>query len=73
MVLQAGGARTDNVDAIHRSVLATVGSAPTLLAREDDLLNKQGLDWFGARQITVPPYGPDSLAVEQQELARVRY
>jgi hypothetical protein len=63
MAIQSmNGARAPNIDALHRKVARAIAGQPTLLVRDDDLLNANGL-WYTATTEHLPlnlitaPYG----------------
>jgi len=61
MALQAGGSRRTNIDELHRQVVSVIRNATTIVARDDDLLNVEGLMWVDPHlRLVVPPYGPAS-------------
>jgi hypothetical protein len=69
MALQAGGSRQTNIDELHRQVASVIRNATTIVARDDDLLNVNGLVWVDPRlRLIVPPYGPASTADAINEL-----
>jgi len=66
-------------DFLEQSVLATIGRGPSLLARDDDAVNANGLSWFAIRQNTpgfsliVPPFGPGALDAVRADLLQARF
>jgi hypothetical protein len=79
MAAQATGTSlVPNIDSIHESVLSAIGVQPTLLARDDDVLNAFGLGWFAAQdgvnlQLSVPDYGPSGLATAEHDLTTTHF
>jgi hypothetical protein len=67
MALQAtNGARAPNIDAIHREIAQAIAGHATLLVRDDDLLNANGLGYTAMiehvpQQLIAAPYG-DAMA-----------
>lgn len=63
-VLAAGGSRSTNVERINLQVSRALGTTPTVLARQDPILNANGLKWVvrgraaGATRVYVPAPGP---------------
>jgi hypothetical protein len=73
-----GDPRTPNLDELNQSVLSVIGGQPTVLARDDDVVNANGLSWFAARgripiMLLLPEYGPAALTTAEEELAGARY
>jgi hypothetical protein len=70
MALQStSGAPAPNIDAVHRAVARAIAGHPTLLVRDDDLLNWNGLTYTAATehlaQSLVPaPYGDARAGVQ---------
>jgi hypothetical protein len=78
--LQAtGGTKVPNLEVLTQQVLASVSSGKTLITRDDDVLNVQGLTWFADRQhlsaftLVVTPYGPVKETLIRSELTHVRF
>jgi hypothetical protein len=67
MALQAtNGAPVPNIDVVHHEVARAIGGHATLLVRDDDLLNANGLGYTAMiehrpQRLTVAPYG-DAIA-----------
>ena len=74
----AADVHTPNIDAVQQSVLSVIGSQRTLLARDDDLLNAQGLTWFASQDgvalnLWQPQVGPAGLPQSEQELPLMHF
>ncbi len=74
-VVDAGGTFRTNTDQITAQVARVIGSSPTLVAQDSDLLNTNGIGWSaGTRPLSlvVPPSTPNGTDVAIRDLARVR-
>ncbi len=70
-VLASGGTRQTNVESLTARVDRFVGTSPTLVARDDDLVNVNGLDWLAPGKRThllVPPNGTDATPVALRDV-----
>jgi hypothetical protein len=78
-LLATGGTKIPNLEALTQRVLASVSSGKTLITRDDDVLNANGLIWFADRQhisgftLAVTPYGPTKESQIRSELTQVRF
>jgi hypothetical protein len=74
-VFSSGGTARTNVDQLTAQVVHLIGSAPTLVAQDSDILNTNGMRWNAGRNslsLSVPPKTSDGTRVAISELARVR-
>jgi hypothetical protein len=71
MALQAtNGARVPNIDAVHHEIARAIAGSATLLVRDDDLLNSNGLVYAAMTEhlslpLTTPPYGDATAGVRE--------
>ena len=75
-VLFSGGSTGTNIESVTHAVDALIGNAPTIVARDDDVLNANGLSWVGRNmgiQLIVPPYGPTGTSTAIAELPSAQY
>jgi hypothetical protein len=71
-----GGSRTVDVALLNAQVARTIGRATTLVVRQDDALNRNGLGWEARRseqRLVLPPNGPGATATALEELSRAAY
>ncbi len=74
-VFSSGGTARTNVDQLTAQVVHLIGSTPTLVAQDSDILNTNGMRWNAGRaslSLSVPPKTSDGTRVAISELARVR-
>jgi 4-amino-4-deoxy-L-arabinose transferase-like glycosyltransferase len=73
-VVAAGGNSRTNVDLLTAQVVRLIGSTPTLVAQDSDVLNSNGMRWSAGRnrlRLVFPPTSPDGTQVAIRELGRV--
>lgn len=74
-VVSAGGTLRTNTDQLTAEVAAAIGSNPTLLVRDDGILNSNGIGWAAGRTplvLKIPPNGPGGTRAAIADLAGVR-
>ena len=78
-IRSTGTGHVPSFDNLERSVLTIIGQGPTLLARNDDALNGNGLSWFSTRQ-NVPgfkllplAFGPSALEAVGVDLLKAKF
>jgi hypothetical protein len=74
-VVSSGGTSRTDTDLITAQVARIIGSSPTLVAQDSDLLNTNGIGWSGgirSLSLVVPPSTPNGTDVAIRALARVR-
>ena len=74
-VVDSGGTSRTDIDLITAQVARAIGSSPTLVAQDSDLLNTNGIGWSaGTRPLSlvVPPSTPNGTDVAIRDLARVQ-
>lgn len=74
-VLQSGGVRDTNIDQLNSQVLQSIGTQPTVLVRQDDLLNVNSLHWMGHTQpmnLIRIPHGPSGTQAAIGDLDRAQ-
>jgi hypothetical protein len=74
-VFASGGTARTNVDQFTAQVVHLIGSAPTLVAQDSDLLNTNGMRWNAGHKslsLFVPPKTSDGTREAIRGLARVR-
>jgi len=74
-VFASGGTARTNVDQLTAQVVHLIGSAPTLMAQDSDILNTNGMRWNAGHKspsLFVPSKTSDGTREAIRELARVR-
>ena len=72
--LQSGGGTVrTNIEQLTSQVVGAVGGARVLVARDDSVLNVNGLRWYSEHpdRIENPPTGPDGTRLSEQRLDKV--
>ena len=76
-VVVSGGTFRTNADLLTAQAARLIGSSPTLVAQDTDILNSNGIIWYAGWDrpptLLVPPSSPNSTKVAVQELARARF